>query len=249
MIIIYISQRAWKAIEPRQIINYDAGIVLIDLHQLNVKTTSDNTNQRHWIQRQPHVNENRTHEITFTNIRFPNQMISKLTSLLSKKGQNFSAWVIEACRRRLTSKGKHTSIKSDEEWTSRVLPSRQDDIVNSLNYEGIAVIELQFLPLSWHWQTACWLCHRLNGWMISSYGDQSTTEIIVHIIIVLHQRCLNCSECFQRHLMFYTCNYSIRVTRRNGAIKHIFYTNQIHGGIIQQIVLYSFCRSMCSSSG
>ena len=28
------------------------------------------------------------------------------------------------------------------------LPSEQDDIVNSLNYEGIAVIELQFLPLS-----------------------------------------------------------------------------------------------------
>ena len=25
-----------------------------------------------------------------------------------------------------------------------VLPSEQDDIVNSLNYEGIAVIELQF---------------------------------------------------------------------------------------------------------
>ena len=51
--------------------------------------------------------------------------------------------------------------------------------------------------------------------------------IILHIIIVLHQRCLNCSECFQRHLMFYTCNYNIRVTHRNGAIKHIFYTNQI----------------------
>ena len=31
-----------------------------------------------------------------------------------------------------------------KEWTSRVLPSEQDDIVNSLNYEGIAVIELQF---------------------------------------------------------------------------------------------------------
>ena len=29
-------------------------------------------------------------------------------------------------------------------------------------------------------------------------------------------------ECFQRHLMFYTCNYNIRVTHRNGAIKHIF---------------------------
>ena len=47
----------------------------------------------------------------------------------------------------------------------------------------------------------------------------------------------------QRHLMFYTCNYNIRVTHRNGAIKHIFYTNQIHGGIIS-VVLYSFCRSM-----
>ena len=50
------------------------------------------------------------------------------------------------------------------------------------------------------------------------------------IIIVLHQRCLNCSECFQRHLMFYTCNYNIRVTHRNGASKHIFYTNQITEG-------------------
>ena len=47
MIIIYISQRLWQAIQIRQIINYDAGIVLIDLHQLNVKTTSNNTNQRH----------------------------------------------------------------------------------------------------------------------------------------------------------------------------------------------------------
>ena len=35
MIIIYISQRAWRPSKPRQIINYDAGIVLIDLHQLN----------------------------------------------------------------------------------------------------------------------------------------------------------------------------------------------------------------------
>ena len=35
------------AIKPRQIINYDAGIVLIDLHQINVKVTSDNTNQQH----------------------------------------------------------------------------------------------------------------------------------------------------------------------------------------------------------
>ena len=48
---------------------------------------------------------------------------------------------------------------------------------------------------------------------------------------------LNCSECFQRHLIFtYTCNYNIRVTHRNGAIKHIFYTNQIHGGIISRLI-------------
>ena len=47
--------------------------------------------------------------------------------------------------------------------------------------------------------------------------------IILHIIIVLHQRCLNCSECFQRHLMFYTCNYNIRVTPGNGVIS-IFFT-------------------------
>ena len=62
--------------------------------------------------------------------------------------------------------------------------------------------------------------------------------IILHIIIVLQQRCLNCSECFQRHLMFYTCNYNIRVFYGNGAIKHIFYTNQIHGGIIADCSLF-----------
>ena len=36
--------------------------------------------------------------------------------------------------------------------------------------------------------------------------------------------------------MFYT--YNIRVTLRNGAIKHIFYTNQIHGGIISSCSLF-----------
>ena len=34
-----------KLLKPRQIINYDAGIVLIDLHQLNVKTTSSDNKQ------------------------------------------------------------------------------------------------------------------------------------------------------------------------------------------------------------
>ena len=94
--------------------------------------------------------KNRTRRTTTRNIRFPNQMIEQIINIaLEQKGSgNFSAWVIEACRRRLTSeKRAYTSIKSDEEWTSRVLPSEQDDIVNSLNYEGIAVIELQFYHL------------------------------------------------------------------------------------------------------
>ena len=38
--------------------------------------------------------------------------------------------------------------------------------------------------------------------------------------------------------MFYTCNYNIRVTHRNGAIKHIFYTNQIHGGSLADCSLF-----------
>ena len=56
MIIIYISQRAWRPSNPRQIINYDAGIVLIDLHQLNVKTARQYKSAT-LNTRQPHVNE------------------------------------------------------------------------------------------------------------------------------------------------------------------------------------------------
>ena len=87
---------------------------------------------------------------TTRNIRFPNQMIEQINIALEQKGSgNFSAWVIEACRRRRTSeKRAYTSIKSDEE-NEHPAPSlsEQDDIVNSLNYEGIAVIELQFYHL------------------------------------------------------------------------------------------------------
>ena len=49
-------------------------------------------------------------------IRFPNQMIEQINIALEQKGVDFSAWVIEACRRRLTSeKRAYASIKSDEE--------------------------------------------------------------------------------------------------------------------------------------
>ena len=132
------------AIKPRQIINYDE--ITTDLHQLNVKTTSDNTNQRHWIRGNLMSTKNRTRRTTTRNIRFPNQMIEQINIALEQKGSgNFSAWVIEACRRRLTSeKRAYTSIKSDEEWTSRVLPSEQDDIVNYSNYEGIVQLSCSF---------------------------------------------------------------------------------------------------------
>ena len=78
-----------EAIKPRQIINYDAGIVLIDLHQLNVKTTRQyksatlNTGQ-------PHVNEEPTRRTTTRNIRFPNQMIEQINIALEQKGSGIS---------------------------------------------------------------------------------------------------------------------------------------------------------------
>ena len=84
--------------------------------------------------------------------------------------------------------------------------------------------------------------------MISSYGTINHQGIILHIIIVLHQRCLNCSECLQRHLMFYTCNYNIRVTHRNGAIKHILYESDPRGIISRLFFIHFVAPCACSSS-
>ena len=81
---------------------------------------------------------------TTRNIRFPNQMIEQINIALEQKGSgNFSAWVIEIPSETNVRKKAYTSIK----WWRMNIPrssSEQDDIVNSLNYEGIAVIELQF---------------------------------------------------------------------------------------------------------
>ena len=75
-----------EAIKPRQIINYDAGIVLIDLHQLNVK-------QLQTIQisdteyGQPHVNEEQNPQNN--NLQHPlssNQMIEQINIALEQKG-------------------------------------------------------------------------------------------------------------------------------------------------------------------
>ena len=62
--------------------------------------------------------KNRTRRTTTRNIRFPNQMIEQINIALEQKEVRISsAWVIEACRRRLTrpEKRAYTSIKSDEE--------------------------------------------------------------------------------------------------------------------------------------
>ena len=142
-----------KAIKPRQIINYDAGIVLIDLHQLNVKTTL-------WQYKSAGINgirgnlmstKNRTRRTT-RNIRFPNQMIEQINIALEQKGSGNFSVIIEARQFEIVRK-EHIHDEAIRMNIPRS-SSEQDDIVNSLNYEGIAVIELQFYSLSWQWQTA-----------------------------------------------------------------------------------------------
>ena len=103
--------------------------------------------------------KNRTRRTTTRNIRFPNQMIEQINIALEQKGSgNFSAWVIEACRRRLTSEKRRHQLKVMK--NNQCSSSEQDDIVNSLNYEGIA-IELQFYHfpdsdrLRWLWLQTC----------------------------------------------------------------------------------------------
>ena len=86
-----------------------------DLYQLNVK-------QLQTIQisdteyGQPRQRRTEPAEQQPATSAFPNQMIEQINIALEQKGPEFSAWVIEACRRRLTSeKRAYTSIKSDEE--------------------------------------------------------------------------------------------------------------------------------------
>ncbi|ELX1952727.1 YlcI/YnfO family protein [Escherichia coli] len=66
--------------------------------------------------------KNRTRRTTTRNIRFPNQMIEQINIALEQKGSgNFSAWVIEACRRRLTSEKSEPPRKS---WRLNFLRKR-----------------------------------------------------------------------------------------------------------------------------
>ena len=94
-------------------------IVTIDLHQLNVKTTSRQYKSATLNTGQPpcQLNASKTRRTTTRNIRFPNQMIEQINvNNQAKEVRNFSAWVVEACRRRLTSgeRGRLHQL-SDEE--------------------------------------------------------------------------------------------------------------------------------------
>ena len=60
--------------------------------------------------------KNRTRRTTTATSRFPNQMIEQINIALEQKGPGiFSAWVIEACRRRLIQKRHIHQLESDEE--------------------------------------------------------------------------------------------------------------------------------------
>ena len=79
-----------EAIKPRQIINYDAGIVLIDLHQLNVKQlqTIQISDTEYGSNLMSTKEQNR--RTTTRNIRFPNQMIEQINIALEQKGPGIS---------------------------------------------------------------------------------------------------------------------------------------------------------------
>ena len=91
-------------------------------------------------------------------------MIEQINIALEQKVQEFLSlghWSLPSETN--VRKREHThQLKVMKNEHPRVLPLEQDDIVNSLNYEGIAVIELQF----YHFPDSdrpCWLCHRLNS--------------------------------------------------------------------------------------
>ena len=81
-----------EAIKPRQIINYDAGIVLIDLHQLNVKQLQTIQISDTEYGATSMSTKNRTRRTTTRNIRFLTKMIEQINIALEQKGSgNFSA--------------------------------------------------------------------------------------------------------------------------------------------------------------
>ena len=103
-----------EAIKPRQIINYDAGIVLIDLHQQRKNSQTIQISDTEYgatsCQRRAEPAEQQPQH------PFPNQMIEQINIALEQKGSGISQPGSLKPAVRLTSKRKlYTSIKSDEE--------------------------------------------------------------------------------------------------------------------------------------
>ena len=72
-------------------------------------------------------------------------MIEQINIALEQKEvREFLNWVIEACRRRLTSEREHIHQLKVMKNEHPAIPPNRTILSNSLNYEGITVIELQF---------------------------------------------------------------------------------------------------------
>ena len=91
--------------------------------------------------------KNRTRRTTTRNIRFPNQMIEQINIALEQKGPGISQPGVVKPAVDLTSEREHIHQLKVMKNEHPAFFLEQDDIVNSLNYGGIAVIELR-LPLS-----------------------------------------------------------------------------------------------------
>ena len=105
--------------------------------------------------------KNRTRRATTRNIRFPNQMIEQINiALEQKRVQEFLSLSHWSRRRDSTSEKSIYIVKVKP---IRVLPLGTGRYCKFSNCEGIAVVGLQFYHFPWQWQTACWLCHRLNS--------------------------------------------------------------------------------------
>ena len=86
-----------EAIKPRQIINYDAGIVLIDLHQLNVKNNLRQYKSATLNTGQPHVNEEQN--LQNNNPKYPlspNQMIEQINNRFEQRSRIFHQYLFAA---------------------------------------------------------------------------------------------------------------------------------------------------------
>ena len=95
---------------------------------------------------------------------FLTKWLEQINIALEQKGSgNFSAAGRDLPSETNVRKEHMHQLKSGENEHPAFFPLEQDDIVNSLNYEGIAVIELQFYHFPDVTDCVCWLCHRLNS--------------------------------------------------------------------------------------